>query len=134
MYKSFLMWLEDRVGDNHFRNKLLKRLGFSNPENIDPSTIKLADQPTNHLKQVLGTLGLDEETVDNIRRFVDSNKGATLQQVLNQLEAPDITSSDTEELPSQPAELPKGQDKPVIPQQPPQTGNLMGQYGQTFGK
>ena len=124
MLKKFSLWLEEREKERRIRKELMSRL-FPNAD-IDPATVKIGG--LHMLPKAIDELGIeDENTVDKLKGWAMSNKGATLAQFLTQLSPDDIP--DKQEMPGDPAQLPPEQAAPS-PQQgqmppPPPEGQPM---------
>ncbi len=137
----------------YLKNMFLSRLGFEQHA-MDTATIKLRDLSRNHVKEALGSIGLDDETLEKMKNFVDTNPDTTLQNLLDQINTAQTDDSGETKIPSKPGKLPRhGSDellrksgkplgkyksgKSLGLQQPPDIGSgmssFMGQYGQTFG-
>lgn len=113
-----MQWVEQR--DNSIRNNLLHRLGFQQPETVDAMSIKIGEQP-DKIKQAIGSIGLDSETVYNYQKWVDENPAGTvatlLTKMLGTVEEPRRIHQNKPHpeanLPGKPAVLPPGQPQGI---------------------
>lgn len=117
MFKSFKLYVEEKeLEDRSMRTMLLQRLGFE-PKAMDDSTIKLRDLSKDRLKQAVGSLGLDQETVQSLHNWIENNPDTTLQNLMAQVSGVSDGQMNNDEfgqqdVPEAPAELPQGQPKP----------------------
>jgi len=111
MFKTFKLFVEEREQDRHMQNLLLRRLGFE-PKAMDVTTIKLRDLDKDRIKQAIGSMGLDSDTVDQLQNWVENNPDTTLQNLLAQVNSQPTDDFGQNDIPSQPAQLPQGQQQP----------------------
>lgn len=115
MFKTFKLYVEEKEQDDRrMRAMLLQRLGFE-PKAMDQATIKLRDLSKDRLKQAVGSLGLDQETVQQLQNWITNNPDTTLQNLMAQIQGVplDSTADDQpQDVPMAPAEIPEGQPKP----------------------
>jgi hypothetical protein len=123
MFKTFKLFVEEREQDRTMQAMLLKRLGFE-PKAMDVTTIKLRDLSKDRLKQAIGSMGMDPDTVQTLTNWVENNPDTTLQNLLAQVSGQPRVSDDPgqSDMPNQPAELPQGQPKPERRPMPPMYG------------
>ncbi len=116
--KSFSLWLEE-MDDNHkLRSMLLKRLGFD-PKADDAINIKIRDLDKSRLKDSIGSMGLDDDTVMELQMWIDQHPDSNLSNLLSQMRDDEMDNLTTD-LPSKPAVLPKGTQPMPKPMQMPQ--------------
>lgn len=115
MFKTFKLYVEEKEQENrHLRGMLLQRLGFE-PKAMDDSTIKLRDLSKDRLKQAVSSMGLDDDTVQQLQNWIDNNPDTTLQNLMAQISGGQMNNDDfgqQQDVPEKPAELPQGQPKP----------------------
>ncbi len=113
MLKTFRLYVEERDQDHHMQSMLLQRLGFE-PKAMDDSTIKLRDLNKDRLKQAVSSMGLDQDTVQQLVNWIDNNPDTTLQNLLAQIKGGGMNNDDfgQNDVPEAPADLPIGQPKP----------------------
>lgn len=120
--KSFTLWLEVREGHKKVERMLLKRLGFK-PDVVDNSALKIRSLEKDRILQALSQMGFSDDKVSELQNWVKSNPDGTIQNLVDQMNDVDIVPDDSGDssLPSKPAQLPQGTQKPARPAGPPQT-------------
>ena len=125
MFKSFKVWLEERMDDRQIKHILLKNLGFD-AHAMDDTTIKLRDLNKGHLVNAISKLGLEPDKVTDLQNWIQTNPDTTLQELLSQLNSDDFEQGDETDLPGQQGVLPPPKIKspeernPMQGQPPPQ--------------